>query len=193
MRILKKVAVVFAPGCEEVEGLSVVDVLRRMGVQVTMVGLEGQLVPGAHGIELTCDDVLDDNLLDYDLVAFPGGRGGVEKLAGNKQLADLMRKRSEAGKWNAAMCAAPTALAAYGLLDNRDYTCFPGFEKSIAKVAKNANFKEDITVVDEAGKIVTSRGPATALAYAFKIAEVLGLDTTQIKKEMLYDYLMSTK
>lgn len=190
---MKKVAVVFAPGCEEVEGLSVVDVLRRMGVQVTMVGLEGQLVPGAHGIELTCDDVLDDKLLDYDLVAFPGGRGGAEKLAGNKQLASLMRKRSEAGKWNAAMCAAPTALAAYGLLDNRDYTCFPGFEKSIAKVAKNANFKEDITVVDEAGKIITSRGPATALAYAFRIAEVLGLDTTQIKKEMLYDYLMSTK
>lgn len=190
---MAKVAVVFAPGCEEVEGLTVVDVLRRMGVEVTMVGLEGEKVPGAHQIELTCDATLDDHLLDYDLVAFPGGRGGAEKLAGNDKLADLMRQRSAAGKWNAAMCAAPTALAAYGLLDNRDYTCFPGFEKSIAKVAKNAHFKEDITVVDEAGKIVTSRGPATAMAYAFRIAEVLGLDTKQVKKEMLYDYLMSTK
>ena len=104
------------------------DVLRRMGVAVTMVGLEGQLVHGAHDIELTCDEVVGDQLLDYDLVAFPGGRGGAEKLAANKKLAELMRQRSAAGKWNAAMCAAPTALAAYGLLDNRDYTCFPGFD-----------------------------------------------------------------
>lgn len=167
------------------------DVLRRMGVAVTMVGLEGQLVYGAHDIELTCDEVVGDQLLDYDLVAFPGGRGGAEKLAANKKLAELMRQRSAAGKWNAAMCAAPTALAAYGLLDNRDYTCFPGFDKAIAKVAPTANFKEDITVVDRAGKIVTSRGPATAMAYAFQIAEVLGMDTKAIKHELLYDYLMA--
>lgn len=190
---LTKVAVVFAPGCEEVEGLTVVDVLRRMGVDVTMVGLEDKSVPGAHDIALTCDAVVDDGLLDYDLVAFPGGRGGAEKLAASKQLADLMRRRSQAGKWNAAMCAAPTALAAYGLLDGRYYTCFPGFEKSIAKVAPTAHFEEDVTVVDQDGKIVTSRGPATAMAYAFQIAEVLGLDTKQIKHEMLYDYLLAQK
>ena len=188
---MASVAVVFAPGCEEIEGLTVVDVLRRMGVAVTMVGLEGQLVHGAHDIELTCDEVVGDQLLDYDLVAFPGGRGGAEKLAANKKLAELMCQRSAAGKWNAAMCAAPTALAAYGLLDNRDYTCFPGFDKAIAKVAPTAHFKEDITVVDRAGKIVTSRGPATAMAYAFQIAEVLGMDTKAIKHELLYDYLMA--
>lgn len=190
---MTKVAVVFAPGCEEVEGLTIVDVLRRMGVEVTMVGLEGQVVPGAHQIELTCDTVLDDHLLDYDLVTFPGGRGGAQKLSANKQLADLMRQRNVAGKWNAAMCAAPTALATYGLLDHCDYTCFPGFEKKIAQLATDAHFKEDITVVDEGGKVVTSRGPATAMAFAFRIAEVLGLDTKQIKHEMLYDYLMEQK
>ncbi|MDO4903650.1 MAG: DJ-1/PfpI family protein [Limosilactobacillus sp.] len=190
---MKKVAVMFAPGCEEIEGLSIVDVLRRMDVDVTMVGLEDLKVPGAHGIELTCDDVLGDDLLDYDLVALPGGRGGAERLAASAKLGELMRQRNADGKWNAAMCAAPTVLATFGLLDHRDYTCFPGFEKVIGQTATDANFKEDITVVDEAGKIVTSRGPATALAFAFKIAEVLGLDPAQVKDEMLYNYLMQQK
>lgn len=190
---MTKVAVVFAPGCEEVEGLSIVDVLRRMGIETTMVGLEGIKVPGAHGIELTCDHVLDDHLLDYDLVAFPGGRGGAEKLRDNERLADLMRQRNQHGKWNAAMCAAPIALAKYGLLDGRDYTCFPGINEEVDRLAKNARFKETITVVDEAGKVVTSRGPATALAFAYQIAEVLGYDTKQIKHEMLYDYLMEQR
>lgn len=187
---MTKVAVVFAPGCEEVEGLSIVDVLRRMGIETTMVGLEGIKVPGAHGIELTCDQALDDHLLDYDLVAFPGGRGGAEKLRDNEHLAELMRERNRQGKWDAAMCAAPIALAKYGLLDGRDYTCFPGINEEVDRLAKDAHFKETITVVDEAGKIVTSRGPATALAFAYQIAAVLGYDTKQIKHEMLYDYLM---
>jgi 4-methyl-5(b-hydroxyethyl)-thiazole monophosphate biosynthesis len=183
----------FAPGCEEVEGLTIIDVLRRMGIDATMVGLEDTHVPGAHGIELTCDTVMDDHLLDYDLVAFPGGRGGAQKLRDNEQLMALMQKRHAQGKWNAAMCAAPIALARYGLLDNRDYTCFPGFNDEVAKMATNANFKEDITVVDDEGKIVTSRGPATALVFAYRIAEVLGYKTDEIKHEMLYDYLMEQK
>lgn len=193
MIILTKVAVVFAPGCEEVEGLSIIDVLRRMGIEAAMVGLEEIKVPGAHGIELTCDQTVDEHLLDYDLVAFPGGRGGAEKLRDNSRLANLMRQRNQLGKWNAAMCAAPIALAKYGLLDGRDYTCFPGFNEEVDRLAKDAHFKETITVVDPAGKVVTSRGPATALAFAYQIAEVLGYDTKQIKHEMLYDYLMDQR
>ena len=186
------VAVVFAPGCEEVEGLTGVDVLRRMGIDTKMVGLEGIKVPGAHGIELTCDERLGDQLLDYDVVAFPGGRGGAEKLRDNDQLMKIMQDRQKAGKWDAAMCAAPIALARYGVLDGHDYTCFPGFDQQIAQDAPTARFHEDITVVDVAGKVITSRGPATALAYAYQIAEVLGYDTQQIKHEMLYDYLAKT-
>lgn len=188
---MPKVAVVFAPGCEEVEGLTIVDVLRRMKIDTTMVGLEGLTVPGAHGISLTCDEVLGPNLVDYDVVAFPGGRGGAEKLRDNEVLAKLMQKRNAENKWNAAMCAAPIALAQYGLLDNHDYTCFPGIEEEIAKIAPDAHFKDAITVVDDAGKIITSRGPATALAFAYQIAEVLGYQTDQIKHEMLYDYLLA--
>ena len=183
------VAVGFAPGCEELECLNGEDVLPRRGIEKKMVGLEGLKVPGAHGIELTCDEVLGDQLLDYDVVAFPGGRGGAEKLRDNDQLMKIMQDRQKAGKWDAAMCAAPIALARYGVLDGHDYTCFPGFDQQIAKEVPTARFHEDITVVDVAGKVITSRGPATALAYAYQIAEVLDFDTKQIKHEMLYDYL----
>lgn len=186
---MTKVAVMFAPGCEEVEGLTVVDVLRRLGVETKMVGLEGKEVLGAHDIKLICDEVMGDQLLDYDLVAFPGGMGGAAKLRDSKELKKLMVQRNQQGKWDAAMCAAPIALARYGLLDNRDFTCFPGINEQIQQEVPTARFHEDITVVDEEGKILTSRGPATALAYAFKIAEVLGVDTKQIKHDMLYDYL----
>ena len=75
---MAKVAVVFAPGCEEIEGLTVVDMLRRLGIETKMVGLEGKEVLGAHDIKLTCDEVMGEQLLDYDLVAFPGGYGGAE-------------------------------------------------------------------------------------------------------------------
>ena len=83
---MPKVAVVFAPGCEEVEGLTVIDVLRRLGIDAKMVGLEDREVLGAHNIKLTCDELMGDQLLKYDLVAFPGGMGGSKRLRDNEQL-----------------------------------------------------------------------------------------------------------
>lgn len=186
---MKKVAVVFADGCEEVEGLSVVDVLRRLGVETDMVGLTSTTVNGDHKIKLTCDKVVDDSLLAYDLVAFPGGKTGAENLRDNARLQDLMVKRHEEGKWDAAMCAAPIALARYGVLNNTDYTCYPGFDEQTKKDAPTGHFKETITVTDNKQKVLTSRGPATAWAFAYAIAESLGIDTKAIKEGMLYDYL----
>jgi 4-methyl-5(b-hydroxyethyl)-thiazole monophosphate biosynthesis len=186
---MTKVAIMCADGCEEVEALTPVDVFRRLGVQADMVGLKDTKVTGAHDIVLTADKVLDDSLLDYDAVIFPGGYGGAKNLRNSDQLNKLMVKRQEAGKWNCAMCAAPTAFAHYGLLDNADYTIYPGMEEQVAKEAKGSRFHEDITVVDSKNHLVTSRGPATAMAYAFQIADVLGLDTKQLKHDMLYDFL----
>lgn len=184
-----KVAVVLANGCEEVEALTPIDVFRRMGIQADMVGLGSQEIMGAHDITLHCDKVVDDSLLDYDCVIFPGGMGGAHHLRDNDQLMALMKQRQAAGKWNAAMCAAPLAFARYGLLDGHDYTCFPGIDEETKQVAPTGHFKEDITVVDHDGHIITSRGPATALAYAFEIANTLGVDTKTIQHQMLYDFL----
>lgn len=186
---MKQVAVIFANGCEEVEGLSVVDVLRRLSIPTVMVGLTSKQITGDHQIQLICDQVVDDNLINYDLVAFPGGKIGAENLRDNKKLRKLMVKRYEEGKWNAAMCAAPIAFARYGILDNADYTCYPGFDKQTKQDAPTGKFKETITVTDNKHKIITSRGPATAWAYAYAIAEALGVETKQLKQGMLYNYL----
>lgn len=186
---MKQVAVIFANGCEEVEGLSVVDVLRRLSIPTVMVGLTSKQITGDHQIQLICDQVVDDNLINYDLVAFPGGKIGAENLRDNKKLRKLMVKRYEEGKWNASMCAAPIAFARYGILDNADYTCYPGFDKQTKQDAPTGNFKETITVTDNKHKIITSRGPATAWAYAYAIAEALGVETKQLKQGMLYNYL----
>lgn len=186
---MKHVAVIFADGCEEVEGLSVVDVLRRLGVKTDMVGLTSKKINGDHQIQLICNQVIDDRLLDYDLVAFPGGKIGAENLRANDQLRDLMVKRHNAGKWDAAMCAAPIALARYGVLDGANYTCYPGFDEQTKKDAPTGHFKETITVTDQKHKVITSRGPATAWAYAYAIAEALGINTADLKKGMLYNYL----
>lgn len=186
---MASVAVVFADGCEEVEGLSVIDVLRRLGVQADMVGLTSKDVMGDHQIKLTCDKVVDESLLDYDLVALPGGMTGSANLRDNQKLRDLMVKRHAAGKWDAAMCAAPRALARYGVLDGADYTIFPGLDSETKKDAPTGNFKETITVTDQDHKVLTSRGPATAWAFAYAIAETLGVDTKDMKHAMLYDYL----
>lgn len=127
--------------------------------------------------------------MDYDIVAFPGGYGNAQTLRDNDQLMAIMQKRQSLGKWCAAMCAAPIALARYGLLNGHDYTCYPGIEKETQQLAPTGHFKEALTVTDQEGHLVTSRGPATAWAYAFAIAEALGLDTKNIKHDTLYDYL----
>lgn len=188
-KMTKTAAVMIAPGCEEIEALTPVDVLRRLGVSVDMVGLNEIDVMGAHGIKLTCDKTMDDSLLDYDIVIFPGGSKGAENLRDSDELMHLIQQRHKAGKWNAAMCAGSIAFARYGLLDNHTYTCFPGVEKQFENDIKNATHSDDIVVVDEDGKIITSRGPATAMAYAFKIAEVIGVDPAPQEEAMLYNYL----
>ena len=187
---MTKVAVVFANGCEEVEGLSIVDALRRLNVECDMVGLNSIDVDGDHHIKLTCDKVVDDSLLDYDLVAFPGGMTGSANLRDDEKLRDLLVQRHDAGKWDAALCAAPRAFARYGVLKDADFTCYPGIEDQCLKDEPSDHFSEKITVTDNEHKILTSRGPATAWAFAYAIAETLGVDTKQVKHGMLYDYLV---
>lgn len=185
----KKAAIILADGCEEVEALSPVDVIRRLGGQIDLIGLDSLQITSAHEVLLTCDKILDDDLLDYDIVIFPGGTKGAENLRQNDHLMKLMQERDKQGKWNAAMCAAPIAFSRYGLLNDRTYTAFPGFEEKIQAEAPGAKYTDDIVAIDKDGHLVTSRGPATAFAYSYAIAEVLGFDTTQLKEAMQYNYL----
>lgn len=184
-----KAAVIFADGAEEIEGLTSVDVLRRLNVECDMVGLDKKNIIGDHNIPLECSKIVDDSLLDYDIVIFPGGLKGAQNLRDSVKLKNLMLKRHHEGKWNAAMCAAPIAFSRYGLLNNANYTCYPGFEDEISQESPTSYFSTNITVTDKEQKIITSRGPATALAFAYQIAEILGIDTAGLQEGMLYDYL----
>lgn len=186
---MTKIAVVFADGCEEVEGLSQIDVFRRLGLQADMVGLGKKNILGSHQIKLTCDKIVDKSLLDYDLVSFPGGLPGATNLRDSAQLQQLMVERHRKGKWNAAMCAAPIALARYGLLADTDFTCYPGMEKQVQTDCPTARFHRNLVVTDKAQKIITSRGPATAWAFAYAIAQSQGVATKELEAGMLYTML----
>ena len=173
---MTKVAVVFADGFEEIEALSPVDVFRRAGFDCSMLGLESASVTGSHGIQVTMDGVFDGNLDEYDLVVLPGGMPGSTKLRDHQALIASLQEVAKAGKYVAAICAAPIVLERAGLLEGRKFTCFPGVEEQI-----------DLVVVD--GNIVTSRGAGTALAFAYALVDLLGGDGQQLAHTMVYDRL----
>ena len=119
---MTKVAVVFAEGFEEIEALSPVDVFRRAGFDCSMLGLESASVTGSHGIQVVMDGVFDGNFADYDLVVLPGGMPGSSNLRDNQALIASLQEAAKAGKYVAAICAAPIVLERAGLLEGRKFT-----------------------------------------------------------------------
>ncbi len=163
----KQVAVLFADGFEEIEGVTVVDVLRRARVQVTMIGLERRVVTGSHGIAIQADTTLPDVVaagLWFDGVVLPGGMPGAATLRDSPAVADFVRSQHRRGAIAAAICAAPIVLGRAGLLAGKDATCYPGFEVDLGGAALATD-----PVVD-AGDVVTSRGVGTALEFALALA-----------------------
>lgn len=186
---MTKIAVVFASGFEEIEGLTQVDIFRRLRIDTDVIGLTDLEVTGAHGITIVADRTLDEKLLDYDFVSLPGGQPGATNLRNSKKLGQLLALRHQKGQWNGAICAGPTALSRFGLLKDTKFTSFPGTEEMIHTDDPSAKFNEEPVVVDKEHKIITSRGPATAMAYSYAIAEALGIDTQEVQDAMLYTYL----
>lgn len=176
---MKKAAVLVAPGFEEGETLTIVDILCRAQIQCDTFGFD-QIVTGGHDITLQCDKVLSEEVIDYDMVILPGGYDGAVNLRDNEIVMDILHQMNEKGKYICAMCAAPIALERAGLLDNKNFTAYLGYDKKI----KKGNYLENKVVID--GQIVTSRGPATAYAFAYKLVELLGGDALAVKNRMVY-------
>lgn len=176
---MKKAAVLVAPGFEEGETLTIVDIIRRANLQCDTFGFD-QVVTGGHDITLQCDKVLSDEVIDYDMVILPGGYDGALNLRDSEKVMNILHQMNEKGKYICAMCAAPIALEQAGLLDHKNYTAYLGYDKKI----KKGNYLEDKVVID--GQIVTSRGPATAYAFAYKLVELLGGDALAVKNRMVY-------
>lgn len=167
---MKSVLVPLAEGFEEIEALSIVDILRRAEIRVVTAALEGVQVTGKHGVSVTADSGLDAvRAEDFDMIALPGGPGA-SLLESDQRVLELLRKFAKAAKYTVAICAAPKVLKAAGLLDGRRATSFPGvLDKSPAKdmqfIADKAVVKDDL--------IITSRGPGTAMDFALELVEVL--------------------
>ncbi len=167
---MSKVAVLLAPGYEELEAVTVIDVLRRAGVDVIIAGLVPDPIPSARNVRIVPDTTIDNlsvDDLDLDLVILPGGLPGVENLKKDERVKQLVIKMLEKGKKAAAICAAPTALACFGILRDKEATVYPALKNEIS----GANYKDEPVVVD--GNIITSQGPGTALPFAFKLVEIL--------------------
>ena len=176
---MPKVAVILANGFEEIEALTVVDVLRRANITCHMVGFE-DTVTGSHAIQVQADRVFDGNLSEYDMIVLPGGMPGSAHLRDNEQLITELQKFEKIGKKVAAICAAPIALNQAGLLEGRNFTCYDGVQEQIS----DGHYNKETVVVD--GNVITSRGPATALAFAYHLVETLGGDAESLRNGMLY-------
>ena len=176
---MAKVAVILADGFEEIEALTVVDVLRRSNITCHMVGFEAQ-VTGSHAIQVQADRVFDGDLSEYDMIVLPGGMPGSANLRDHELLIAELQKCEQAGKKVAAICAAPIVLNRAGLLKDKVFTCYDGVQEQIA----DGHYRKETVVVD--GQITTSRGPATALAFAYNLVEQLGGDANGLREAMLY-------
>lgn len=170
----KRVVIVLAEGFEEIEAVTPADVLRRAGLEVTLAGLSGKSVRGAHGVAFGCDAVLEEVGFVPDAIVLPGGLPGAENLGMSPAVKDMVLKVRDAGGLCAAICAAPAlTFARYGLLEGKRATCYPSFEKHFRPDVRHS---EERVVVD--GKVVTSRGPGTALEFSLKLVELLAGEQT---------------
>ena len=174
-----KVAIVLANGFEEIEAVSLIDILRRAEIDAVSVGLDKKCVCGAHGIEMIADEILDDiKVSEFDMIVLPGGLPGAENLAKSEKLGKILRDFDANNAKIGAICAAPWALATAGVLKS-SYTCYPGFESQIA----HPGYTNSANVVKDQN-IMTSRGPATAMEFALQIVR-------ELKGEQVYSKLKS--
>jgi len=176
---MKKAAIIVAPGFEEGETLTIVDIIRRANLQCDMFGFD-KVVKGGHEISIQCDKILSDEVINYDMIILPGGYDGAANMRDSEEVMSMLHEMNEKGKYICAMCAAPIALEKANLLENRNYTAYIGYDQKI----KQGHYLEDKVVID--GNIVTSRGPATAYAFAYKLVDLLGGDSLAVKKRMVY-------
>jgi len=165
---MAKALVFLASGFEEIETVTIVDVLRRAGVDVTVAGLTPNVVEGAHGMRIVPDKSIDDvSIEDFDAFVVPGGNPGYKNLRNDPRVIDIIKKAFNSNKLVAAICAGPSVLSDAGILNGKACTIYPGMEDELRKGGGKP--KQDMIVVD--GNIITSRGPATALPFAIKLAE----------------------
>ena len=167
---MASVLVPLAPGCEELEAVTIVDLLRRAGVEVVTAGLDIGPIQCSRGVVLMPDASFAQALSQsYDMVVLPGGGPGAERLDKDPRIERLLKQMAAEGRYTAAICAAPKVFARIGLLDGKRATSYPGFVDKMN--LPRVTYVQDAVVQD--GKVITSRGPGTAMDFALHLIEVL--------------------
>jgi 4-methyl-5(b-hydroxyethyl)-thiazole monophosphate biosynthesis len=167
---MASVLVPLAQGCEELEAVTVVDLLRRAGIEVITAGLDAQPVHASRGVTLLPDMSLDAALQhEFDMIVLPGGLPGADHLRDDHRVIAVLKKMAAADRYTAAICAAPRVLAHAGLLAGKRATSFPG-ALDVAAVP-GIDYQEAAVVIDD--KVITSRGPGTAMDFALTLIETL--------------------
>ncbi len=167
---MARVLVPLAQGCEELEAVTIIDLLRRAGIEVVTAGLDDQPVKASRGVTLVPDTTLEEALKqEFDMVALPGGLPGADNLNQDQRLHKVLKQMAKDDKFTVAICAAPKVLATAGLLDGKHATSFPG---TLEKLQLNNTTLETNPVVQD-GKVITSRGPGTAMDFTLTLIENL--------------------
>ncbi len=181
---MKKVAVMLADGFEEIEALTVVDIIRRANITCDMFSVSSMEVKGAHDIVVKVDKLISEEVKEYDVIVLPGGMPGATNLRDNEEVIGLVKWFNDNKKIVAAICAAPMILGELGLLKGKKATCYPGFEDKLTE----AEVCTDRVVRD--GNITTSRGLGTAIPFALElISQLYGKEKAEeIKKSVIYGH-----
>jgi len=167
---MARALVPLAEGCEELEAITIIDLLRRAEIEVVSAALDDQQVKCSRGVKIVADTTLDAVIDDqFDLIVLPGGLPGADNLDNDPRISGLLKKISAAGGITAAICAAPKVLASAGLLEGKTATSYPGFIDKMNLI--NTRVVTDPVVIDE--QLVTSRGPGTAMDFTLELIEKL--------------------
>lgn len=170
---MPSVLVPLAQGCEELEAVTIIDLLRRAEIEVVTAGLDDGPVRASRGVVLIPDRPLDAVLEQtFDLIVLPGGLPGADHLEADQRIRDLLRRQVESGRHVAAICAAPKVLASAGVLDGHQATSYPGAVNPAD--FPRVRFIDEPVVVD--ARVVTSRGPGTAMDFALELIARLAGD-----------------
>ncbi len=166
---MSKLAICMANGCEEIEALTVVDIMRRAGITIDMLSINDSLtVTGSHNIELRADKLISEaDCNDYDGIILPGGMPGTTNLEANTAVQHGITSLFNRGDLVAAICAAPSILGKNGVANGKNVTSYPGFEDAFSR----STYRTDSVVVD--GNVITSRGMGTAIDFALAILEYI--------------------
>ena len=176
------VYILLAPGFEEMEALVPADLLRRAGVETALVSLAGELVPGGHGITVKTDLTLDEVKMETArMLVLPGGGVGVANLGENPRVEALVKQAAGADKWLAAICAAPSLLSKWGLLEGKKAVCYPTWRDKVP----DCDFQTGEKLARD-GKIVTGQAAGASFAFGLKLVEVLTDEATaqRVRKEI---------